>query len=397
MELGLTFSIALAVQIVLGFFAPPIGLGERLVFFSDLWVFLWVPVFAFIFLREAPPSDRKRFVCETLVAGALLGIVFLHGYGRPSLAERFTTFIVSAPKDDLFSFGREAIITFRFFVWFVGGLLVLRLPVHRKIVDRTLLVCVCLSILSLAAAKFSPGARAFLGDLYRYDPNVPNWADRAFGAFRSPIEGCVTLCLALLILVQSPSESRATKIAVGGGVIVGVALTKTLTAFVSAGVAVLYATLSALSPKLARHALWISSVGVASALVLAWNQPFFSQKRETFLYRVRPWEVYWEYAISRIDRFLLGNGFHPHFSDNIYVFAFSRGGILLLGAALFAFGWWWKSRERDLTPFQKTIPIFFLISGLTVDSLIIRPVVYVLICAGVLALKSTHPSTETNI
>jgi hypothetical protein len=58
---------------------------------------------------------------------------------------------------------------------------------------------------------------------------------------------------------------------------------------------------------------------------------------------------------------------------------------------LAGFCFWWKENAKHLSPMQKAIPLFFLISGLTVDSLILRPVVLVLICAGIPLLVRKHP------
>jgi hypothetical protein len=222
---------------------------------------------------------------------------------------------------------------------------------------------------------------------YLYDPNAMPWTDRFYGVFRSPIEGSVVLSFVVLLLLAAWDVSRVRKFGVLGVIVLGILLTKTLTAALAAAAAlgIVYA---ARLPKRWAPLFWFGApfAGVVLTITIR-NTAFFAEKSGNFLFRLKPWSVYFNSAFSRVDRLLLGNGFHPHFSDDIYVFLFSRGGLLLLGFAVALFVGWWRRTGKFLDPLPRAVPIFFLISGLTVDSLIIRPVAYVLICVGVLALK----------
>jgi hypothetical protein len=377
----------LVIQIVLAFFCPPIARGERMIFLSDLWLFGWVFVAGIYAFTHSDGKIRRNFLLVLTGIGALFGIAWIHGMARPSMAPSLAPFLI-VEKEDQFNPLREAFLAFRFFAWCAAGVIVSQFRLDRVTIERTLAGCTFLAVVAMILGQISPEIRAAFGHFYHYDPEVANWADRAYGVFRSPIEDSVVLCLAFLVLIQGVWAKTRTKIAIAIFIVLGVVLSKTLTAFVAMLIALLYAWLVTMNPKRAK---WIvlgflaTTVAVTAAV---WETAFMLQKRETFLFRFKPWGVYWDVALSRTDRFLFGNGFHPYFSDSLYVFLFSRGGVLLLGAALYGFVRLWLRPSVGLTPIQKTIPIFFLISGLTVDSLILRPVIYVFLSAGLLTLRN---------
>lgn len=380
----LTF--ALSIQLGLAFFCPPVPFGERLIFGADVWLFAWVLILGPWVLAQAPMTVRRSFIIRFGLLALLFGVVFLHGATRPSLAPEFNRYI-EAPKDDLFSFGREAVVAARFFAWILAaGIVSIARPDSRP-VFRVLAACSIIAAASIFAGASFPAARSGLGEIYLYNPDALPWPERVYGVFRSPIEACVTLSLSFLILLvaeRPDSWKRRTGFAF---LIGGIILTKTVTALVAAFAALVIVGIATLPPKRARAVfLGISAAG-ALILIALWKNPFFESKRNNLTFRLKPWSIYWDFAAARFDRFLLGLGFHPHFSDNFYVFLFSRGGVFsLILAVYFSFIGWIRHRN-EWSPLQKAIPLFVGLSSLTVDTPILRPVASVMICAGMLALR----------
>jgi hypothetical protein len=383
----------LIVQLVLGFFFPPLPFGERLLFLSDLWLFAWVSYFGIRTLLDSAPEERRRLATIVLFLGTLFAIIFIHGKVRPSFAPLLAPYLV-VPSDDLFSFAKEAVVAARFLFWIFAGLIVSRYALPLRPLERTLAICAIISALSMIAARLSPDIRILLGEIYRYDPHEANWYNRIYGTYRSPMEASATLAFSALLLVQSRSIRPLHRACGAVLLLAGIYLSWTLTAFLALPLVLFFAGSARLSPK-TRATAW--SLAIAAIVVGAawiWNASFFMQKKANLLFRFKPWTVYWNAALERFDAFLFGYGFHPHFSDNIYVFLFSRGGTAALFAAIFGFVYWWKKNARQLSPFQQAIPLFFVISGLAVDSLILRPVVLVLVCVGVPMLVKRHPLPE---
>jgi hypothetical protein len=372
----------LVVQVVLAFFCPPLSFGERFVFVSDLWLFAWVAAFGLFAFRHSRPDERLRLLALITALSGLMTVVFLHGMVRPSFAPQLAIYL-QVPRDDLFSFGKEAVVAARFLSWILAGIVVSRFALDLRKLERTLAGCALIAVVSMIAARFSPLIQDMFGALYRYDPHEANWQNRIYGVFRSPMEASTTLALSILLLAQSRSITVFHRIWISFFLLIGIYLSGTLTAFLALPIALTIAW-AWKRPARAKTAVFAAGLVVFGiAAIIAWNSPTFLHKKENFLFRFKPWTVYWNASLERFDAFFFGYGFHPHFSDNIYVFLFSRGGAFTLLAALLALALWWKKHGSALTPLQRSIPLFFLISGLTVDSLILRPVVLILICVGI--------------
>lgn len=377
---------ALSIQLALSFFMPPVPVGGRLLFAADLWAMLWVGSFATLTIYRSAPMERSRFLRAVTGIFVFFSIVFLHGWHRESLAPALRRFI-DAPEDDLFSVGREGVIAVRFITWSVGGILVARRAVDVERIEKSLNVCVVGAVAATILSAFSPFFRSGLGTLFRYDPNVPNWADRAFGTFQSPIEACAAYSLALLFVALERGPRKTVKIALIGSLVIGIILTKTLTAFIAAIAALIYAGLTIMPARRRRLAITAAFLATVTLVAALWQTAFFAGKRANLVFRIKPWEVYWKTGLASPDRFLLGNGFIPHFSDNIWIFFFSRGGLFWLMIALgLLLAGWRKFRDR-LSPLQKAVPVFFLVAGMTVDIAILRPIVYLMLAAGIPLLK----------
>jgi hypothetical protein len=375
------FEAVLALQLLLAFFAPPLAWGDRLLFPADVFAAFWLAAFLVRDFITSAPAGRRRVLGVVALVGGSLGLVYVHGAQRPSLAAEFSRFIV-VENDDLFSPIREAVIAIRFAVWFLCGYVVSRRALDRGFLLRVLALASLAASLSIVVTAFSPGVRAAFGVWYRYDPTSPDWAYRSFGVFRSPVAATAALSLAFLLLMEGARERKIPR-GIFGILAISIALTQTLTSFLAAGIALGLSVYRRLEGRLriagAAGALAVTAI----AATLVWDTRFGVSKRGNLVFRTGMWRVYWESALSRWDRLLLGNGFHPHFSDNLYVFLFSRGGLFLLGLAAWLFIRWWKREGRTLGPIPGAIPIFFLVAGLSIDSLILRPVVSVLVCVGI--------------
>jgi hypothetical protein len=388
---------ALIVQIVLALFAPPISVGERLLFPADLWAFLWVPIAGVVLLKDQDSKERKIFLGSLSFLFWLFALVLIHGRFRPEFTPEFLHFV--GGENATTSFAKETVVAFRFFLWCAAALVVSHSDIPFVRLQRGLAVCAALAAAVSVAARIFPELHSVLGTVYHYDPGVSPWAGRIYGVFRSPIEGCVTLCFAFLLLLRGNWASfrvKATSLAVIGSAIV---LTKTLGGIIGlmAALAYLVAHESNRRDKSAKRlgiGLTVGVIVVAGIAVAEWNSEFVALKRANLIFRLKPWALYLNEMTSRIDLFLFGTGFHPHFSDDIYLFFFSRGGALLLGSALFGLVHWWKQGPKSGDPSRAAIPIFFLVSGLVVDNLILRPVAYLFIACAIRALQGPKSTSQ---
>jgi hypothetical protein len=384
---------ALVIQIALAVFCPPIPVIGRLFFISDLWVFLWTPLFAVFAYREAASSTRRTFGVSVLGVFLIFLVVYLHGMIRPGLTPELA-FLLGGSKDEVFNFGKEGFVALRFFVWIVAAIAVSRVQVDQNRIKRSLALITGIAAFSVVAAALFPTVALKLGELYHYIPSASPWANRHYGVFRSPIEGCLFLSFSILLLI--PGSWAKPRLKVGALILIGSALvlTKTLSGILGLLAAALYALAQSHPPRKIKTFLVGKTLILSSLLYYAWNSPFLASKRENFLFRLKPWMLYWETLTARIDTFLFGTGFHSYFSDDIYLFFFSRGGILLLGTACIFGVMWWKRTGRNLGPWSKAIPIFFLVSGLVVDNLILRPVAYLFIACAIRALQGSSKTSQ---
>lgn len=388
-------SVVLVVQMALAFLCPPLPFGGRLLFPSDLWAILWVGTYAlFVFLRSSSP-DRGKLLKQSGAIFFVAFVIFIHGKFRPSLAPELRRFII-VEEDDLFHFRREAMVAARFFAWGLGALLISRADPDRGIIEKGLIGCLAVAVGATVLTATSVEARSLFGSLFHYDPAVENWADRSFGSFQSPIEACATYSLGLLLVLQSATLDRRARFGMVLALVTGIFLTRTLTSFVAAATALVWAWIGTFPQERRRKiasALVLIAVG---AVIAVWNVDFFAVKRLNLAFRMKPWLVYWENGLSRPDSFLFGNGFIPHFSDNIWVFFFSRGGVFLVAIAAWLAATGWNRNVHRWGPVQRSIPVFFLISGMAIDILILRPVIYIMLGAGIAALSGRDRSTRGN-
>jgi O-antigen ligase len=235
----------------------------------------------------------------------------------------------------------------------------------------------------MVACKFFPDVSMLFGRIYGYDPNAFPWQGRIYGVVRSPNEAGMYFGLATIILLGA--HVRAFKLALFAAclAIVSVLLSQSFTTLLTWGLIILAAVIVRMKGIV--RWLIIGAFGLGSAaclLIFRDHNSLIYGKFVNFIYRFGPWKVYWEAAISRWDLFLFGFGWPSYHADNFYVFLFNRGGLALLLATLVWAGWilathwkYWRDHERMI--------IFFLIfSGLTIDTLILRPVAALFVCAA---------------
>jgi hypothetical protein len=107
-----------------------------------------------------------------------------------------------------------------------------------------------------------------------------------------------------------------------------------------------------------------------------------SQKWADFVVRFGPWKTLWTAATSRWDMVLLGLGFNTVNVDNAYLFLFVKMGLIGAGVLAYLAIKWGSAQWSRWTVAQRDVILFLLISGLTLDTFIIRPVVMVFIAAA---------------
>lgn len=122
--------------------------------------------------------------------------------------------------------------------------------------------------------------------------------------------------------------------------------------------------------------------GVVATGVITWllrDTDIVHLKWVNFIYRFGPWKVYWKAALSRWDLFLLGMGFPNYHVDNAYIFLFNRGGLLLLTAFLIFILRPTTRYWRQWAWPERSVILYLFISSLTLDTIILRAVVALLI------------------
>lgn len=374
----------LTAQLLLTLFMPPFDLGTRSVYLGDLWFYFWVPLLSWKFYRQ--DSARARSMLKWVAgAGVIFATTYLHGFFRPSLVEELKAVGLTVADSDAFSLTREAVVSSRFFVWFWAATWT-----SYQSFDRDTLIRLCrnfaiaFGVISavMIFAKMSPEYHSALGRTYGYDPMAFPWAGRIYGVFRSPIEAGMTIGFASMILLAAPKASRNLNRVALFGTLIGVVATRTLSAVISgvgAGVAYVFSRVA-----LALRGVLVLGAGAAifGFYHLSTEPGFAREKMIDFAYRFGPWKVYLEAMTERIDFAVFGLGYANYHVDNSYIFLLSRGGLLLFGFVGWAAyrgiraGWSrWNAPERMLVS-------YFLISGLTIDSIILRPMIAVLVVAA---------------
>lgn len=402
---------ALIIQLFLTWFAPPISVGSRLLFLGDLWTFAWVG-FAFICLLR--DRARRGEVRKYLAWAALILVIFVHGAARPSLILPLSNTGLKSLPDDTFNLVREFVVSIRFISWIWAAFSTAQWFSTRSktriqafdMLQNFLAVGMILSSTSLIVSCISPSILDRLGELYHYNPHAFPWDGRMYGIFRSPIEAAMSLGLGIPLLlirlnrIHSPVNC-AVRIFGIIGAFAAISLSRTLTP-IAGWFAVPLILLSLKIRGFAKVifiALCTASLGAIFYFLKMSSDWRIHQKYDDLLFRLGPWKVFWDTAAARWDYLLLGLGFPDYYVDNIYVFLFNRGGILLFGSALACIGLsLWQSWKHYGWQ-QKACIIYLFVSGLVIDAWIIRPVVSLWITIGVAALmmpQSEKPGVRSS-
>lgn len=400
---------ALISQLVLVFFFPPIELGNRSIFLSDIWCVLWVMA-GFLTDPDFRASSRvlsearwQRLKKSLMLSGALIGVTYMHGAIRPSLTEAFSrNFLFYMKESDLFQPGRELVVAVRFLSWIWGGILVSKWfssadKNSRKYLAQALLVCslaaALIMILEVTSGPFSQK----LGILYGFDPDFEYWRGRAYGPFRSPVEANIALGLSGFLILASREVTSKIR---GVGALfcmIGLLLTKTLTGIVAAPVALILTFFGRVRRNFNRLPIWKRVVG-AALLVLFGSFLFqneYAQSRvHDFLFRMGAWKIYLSAMAIRLDLLVFGVGFAPYHTDSGYLFIFSRAGTL--GLAAFSF---WLSRTLKMNwsgwaRIERATVLFILVSALMFDTFIYRHAVSIFLAAGIPLLSRSNRDSD---
>lgn len=410
MNFNSVFMLILCIQLLLTFFAPPIGYQNRLIFPGDLWCMSWVggaSIYFFIKKKFSPPT--VKCLLTTLI---LIGFIYAHGIFRPLISEQIISEAkVALPENDHFQPFREAVIALRFLSWLWGFGVVftwfyqLKKFEFEKIQARLRrFFCFCLVFLSflLIGESYNDAFAQWMGQLYSFNPLTEQWQGRAYGPFRSPNETAATLGLCLLLLLywlQKNGFSYSTAFTLGM-TFLGFFLPKTATPFFA------FFCILSLFIFLKIKKPWNILMPTVSIVILIpvfyiliKSNNFFSVKWNDFLFRFTPWKIYLETALTRIDWFLVGFGFVPYHADNGYMFLFTRGGLVCLGVFLYftsqLLAYYWKRWSW----MQRSSVFYVLFSALLLDIFVYRSVVTVCMVIGIPILmdSSYRDSVEIHV
>lgn len=397
-------TLILSFQVALALACPPIAVGMRKLFLSDLWCLFWVSgCFSLSLIKPRllekagiPRIEFKNKKIRNFFLGSavLLIFVFLHGYLRPSLAAPLQALGLTLNESDAFEWRRELFSAVRFLSWLWAACIVflwtrtgaLKPQILTAFTKGATVFCA----LVIIASRFYNPFRQMLGRIYGYDPNYIHWADRYSGTFTSPVEAAAVLVFVGILIFDGWVAL--------GILLLAALLTKTISTLVGVTFAIFVVrwigNKKISSQKLATLGL-ILSITLGCLLVAlffgAQFSPFIQGKMLNLVFRLGPWKVYIVEAFNRPDLFLFGFGFAPYHSDSSYMFLFNRGGFLMLGTFVyFVADFLAKYWERWSTA-QRLIPVFILVSGFTCDILIFRAVAAIAFTAGActLALPKT--------
>lgn len=384
----------ISVQLLLVFFAPPIDLGGRRLYLSDVWCAIWV-LAGVVFLLRADAKAASRYWSRFfIITAAALLAVFLHGTMRPLLRESLDLYFPGIESDS-FNIGREVIVAFRFLSWLWAGALavvcfrsdVFESERSRLIIVKALWFCLAGVVVLMFLGQISQPFLELLGRIYRYDPYSDGWAGRAFGTIPSPVESGVVLGFAgglFLFHEWIPAVYRFSGIAIA---IAGVALARSGSGLVAVVCAVVLYLFAVAVRKAGRFKLAVGfaalAVIVAIVVVAILFPAFVGLKIAHLNGRVRPWGVLIQAALHRPDVFLLGVGFPSYHVDNSFLFLFNRGGLLFFGgfAWLFLQAAFYFSKQAV---FEALPYVLLLVMGMATDVIIIRSVISVIIASIVL-------------
>ncbi len=385
----LSFYGVLALQLLLSWFAPPLMVGNRSLFLGDLWFFLWVPVLLLQHLKN--PAVRWRILPWLVISLGVAGICWAHGSMRPTLGPKLQTLSIELREGDAFSPMREGVIAFRFLVWFWAGVAVAFRSFREREV-RALSWVLAFSMgwaaLIMVACKLSPSLAVLFGHAFGYVPESYPWIGRVYGPFRSPNEAGAALGLGALLVAGGVGESRSLRSFVFGAAYVGAGLAKAATSLASVFLSVLGGKLSRW-PRIATSVLLSTvAVGAFALPLLSSRSDFIENKIANLTYRLGPWKIYVDAAFSAWDRLLFGMGFNQYNVDDSYIFLLNRGGLLLLGGMLFVLAHVVRRRWSSWNAYQRSVIVFLVLTSVTLDTVILRPLVALLI-VGIPLLQST--------
>lgn len=385
-------TIALAIQVVLVIFAPPIRFVMRSIIISDLWMMFWVAITALQTLFLKPNPDRKKIALKLVVPAIIVFAIYLHGILRPDLKSKLITSGIALSNEwtDQFDAKREFIIAIRFLSWIYAGILITTWHKYIKIridfLQKTLAICLSVAVFIMISVKFYPPLALQLGQIYQYDPNHYQWLNRIYGVFRSPIEASLVFGFSFLLLLPNEWAKIKLKSIVFILLLIGITLSQTITPIVSCAMIaaiLLFLEFYKTKTKQTLIASAIITPALFTTLTFALKySSFFQEKLGTLSGRIAPWKTLWDQALSRLDYLILGLGFSQYHVDNIYLFLLNRGGLVL---SIFIYVLFLKYIFKSWSSWswqQKAIALFPWISGLTVDSLIIRPLAMIFISVG---------------
>ncbi|MEW6055590.1 MAG: hypothetical protein AB1540_03175 [Bdellovibrionota bacterium] len=405
---------ALAGQLLLAFFFPPLPLGNRFLFAADLWCLGWVSFAVFQFRRKLFDRDPALKRLRQVFWGSSLVVLvaYAHGMFRPSIAEEFVRlYYFKLSESDLFNPFREFVVALRFVVWISAAAFVHHFfQSARKLggkdakqaeqtlvkLSKILAVSVIVAVAFMVIERASLQGADFLAEVYSFERNADHWRDRAHGPFRSPVESAVALALSS-ILIMAFRRRLPKKLWVSAlvSVVLGIALAKTATPFL---VLLLVAVVS-LAPRLPlrlRRGLLIAVAGVlaSGAIALLADHPLAWAKINDLRFRFGPWVAYLKLLLSRPDYFLLGLGFAPYHTDNAYIFILTRTGVMGFAALLWFLVRPIKKAWASWPWAAQALLIYLAVVGLTLDAWIYRHVIALMLAIGVPLLAFSRRGTK---
>lgn len=389
-DLSLLLPAILVIQLLLTFFCPSFAFNGFKVFFSDFFYFLWVPLFLVHQMVAASRIERKSLTLWVKCVILLFSLIYLHGFFKYPFDSELTAIGYITKGNDVFQPFKELMMAYRFMIWTLAGVGVSfyfsrqtrkqGIESLRKITHYFEILVILSGSLSVLVFFF-PKLGGILGRIYGYDPGFYSWVGRVYGVFLSPMEAGTAFSLSILLLVcLYRPRSLLWYLSLLFG-FAGVVLAKTFTPLLALVLAQVVWLKKVKEKGGYPLVLAFLSVPLSAVTYLKILHPnLFSERVADFLYRFKTWEVFLKATFKQFDYFIFGNGFSNYYTDNIYVFIFNRGGVLLLGAFLYVLCQYLLKGWKTLSISFQAVILFLLISGIPLDSLIFRPVVTLLIC-----------------
>jgi len=386
-------SFALSVQIVLAILAPGIPINGRNLFLSDLWVFVSFFVMALESRWIGWRPDRK-LIRRLFSLVALFGILYVHGKARGEFPPGFENlYAIGTLESSQFNPEHEFVMAFRYLSWIVEGVwlwsLLEKMDADRrsdlqkamfKALSGIVVSAAGLTIMCGLSSSFSE----FLAGIYGYAADeMKTWAGRGFGPFRTPFEAALTLAPSGLLILSFFPDSVPDRLFRKGALLLTALGTLVSRSMISISAIVVAWFLTRVGTMKARvRVLTVVAVAFVISVLFVAAPQFVAAKTWDLAHHLGPWQMFLGMMVSRWDMILLGFGFHPVNVDNAYIFMLFKFGIV--GSAALGF-WavrWGRKYWSYWTSSQREVILFLLISGLALDTFIIRPLVMVFIAAG---------------